>query len=440
MSYLLSWLKPYLSPRVLPLLFLGVSSGLPLALTAGSLQAWTTSSGTDIKSIGLLTLVGSAYTFKFLWAPLVDHYHIRFLDHRRSWIIASQLLLAVSIFYMGMLNPHEHLLQMAIVAVIIGFLSATQDIAFDAYSREVLLDHEMAPGAAIRVLGYRLGMILSGGYAFIMADTQDGLGLGWNNTYKIMALAMLVLMLITLIAPKLKPILSPRTLQDSFLLPLKEFFSRKGAIILLLTIILYKLGDAFAGSISIAFLVRYMEFSQAEVGLVNKIFGVIASILGAFIGGALTSKWGIYRSLIIFGILQAVSNLVYWVLSLYPNDPLTWMLTQIGLDHWPKSYYLIGAIGIENICGGMGTAAFVAFIMLLCHQTYTATQFALLSALASIGRVYLSSISGFIVQDWGWPLFFVFTIMMAIPGILLLISQKQQITQLDQHHPPSTTA
>lgn len=436
MRSLLTWFKPYISPRVLPLLWLGIASGLPLALTGGTLQAWATTSEVSLKSIGFLTLVGSAYTFKFIWAPLLDRYHLPFLDKRRSWIVLSQILLAIGIFLASLYDPKTQLSTIAALAVIIAFLSATQDIAFDAYSREILTPNEMAAGAAIKVLGYRIGMIISGGFALIMADPEKGWGLGWHHTYQIMAGLMIVFAVLTALAPALNDQISkdtPKSLVDSFIRPFQEFLKRNGAIMLLITIVLYKLGDAFAGALSTSFLIRGAGFATSDVGVANKIFGIIASIVGAIFGGALMSRWGVYRSLLIFGILQAVSNLAYWLVSCYPNDPISGIAqTVLHIDRIPHLYFLFGAVAIENICGGMGTAAFVGFIMLLCNQRYTATQFALLSALASVARVYLSAPSGYLVEQIGWSNFFLFTVITAIPGILLLYFNRHLIRELDK--------
>ena len=290
------------------MLVLGFASGLPLALTSGTLQAWATVSGVSLQSIGFLTLVGTAYTLKFLWAPFVDRYAPPFLGRRRSWVFCTQVLLALSIACMGLLSPSNDLLLLALVAVFVAFLSATQDIAFDAYSTDVLRDSERAAGAAVKVLGYRLAMIVSGGLALVLA----GSWLGWSYTYMLMGLFMLLCAIATVLAPEPETVAAaPRTLGLAVVEPLSEFFSRRGAVMILVLVVLYKLGDAFAGALSTTFLIRGAGFSVEEVGMVNKIFGLAATIIGALAGGALMSRMGLYRSLMWFGILQGVSNFGY---------------------------------------------------------------------------------------------------------------------------------
>ncbi len=407
--------SPYASPRVLSLLALGFASGLPLALTSGTLQAWATVENVSLTQIGFLTLVGSAYTLKFLWAPLIDRFAFPILGRRRGWILISQLLLALSIVGMGLLSPGTNLMPLALLAVFVAFMSATQDIAFDAYSTDVLHQDERAAGAALRVLGYRVAMLVSSGLALILADKW----LGWQYTYMLMGLLMAGCMVATLLAPepelKVKP---PRNLRDAVVEPFKEFFSREGALSLLLLIVLYKLGDAFAGALSTTFLIRGAGFSLSEIGYINKIFGLASTIAGALLGGSMMARLGLYRALMLFGILQAVSNLGYWVLAV--NSSELWLMAVV--------------VGLENLCGGLGTVASVALLMALCNRQFSATQFALLSALAAVGRTYLAGpLTPFLVEGLGWPTFFLVTIVIALPGLFLLRWRKQQILALDRH-------
>lgn len=400
--------KQYLSPRVYPLLVLGVASGLPLALTGGTFQAWATVAGVSLKQIGFLTLVGIAYTFKFLWAPLIDRYAPPILGRRRGWMVIAQVLLGVALIAMGVLNPVQDLIWLALLATLVAFLSATQDIAFDAYSTEVLDKDERAAGAAIRTLGYRIGMVLSGGFGMVMAERW----LGWGGMYMVMGALMFLFAFVSMLSPEPKESQAPRTLQEAFVVPFKDFFSRPEAWAILLLIILYKLGDAFAGALSTTFLIRGAGFSAEIVGWMNKILAVIASILGALFGGALMNKLGLYRSLMLFGILQALSNLAYWLVAVVPQN-----LPVMAL-----------AVGFENICGGMGTAAFVVLVMGLCNVKYTATQFALLTALSSVGRVFLAGpLTPPIVEALGWPSFFLLTVAIALPGLMLLRWHKSRI-------------
>lgn len=406
--------RVYTSPRVLPLLILGFASGLPLALVSGTLQAWATVENVSLTEIGFLTLVGSAYTLKFLWAPLIDRYAPPFMGRRRGWILVTQLLLAASIAAMGLFSPSVNLTALALLAVWVAFLSATQDIAFDAYCTDVLQAQERAAGAAVKVMGYRIAMIVSGGLALILADRW----LGWSNTYFLMGGFMALCALVTLISPdpqeQSRP---PRSLSEAVVAPLADFFSRPGAWSVLALIVLYKLGDAFAGALSTTFLIRAAGFTLSEVGTINKVFGLAATVVGALMGGAIMARLGLYRALMIFGVLQAVSNLGYWLIAI-ETSPSMWLMGSV--------------VGLENLCGGLGTAAFVALLMALCNRTYSATQFALLSALSTVGRTYLAGpLTPVLVESLGWPGFFICTVFIAVPGLLMLRCYRGLIQQLD---------
>jgi len=418
---MINLIRPYLSPRVYPLLLLGLASGLPLALTGGTLQAWATVEDVPLKEIGFLTLVGAAYTFKFLWAPLIDRYMPPFLGRRRGWMALSQILLGLTICGMGLLDPSRSLFWLAALATLVAFLSATQDIAFDAYSADVLRHEERAAGAAIRTLGYRVGMIVSGGLAIWLAAVWTG----WGSMYILMGLLMFGAAVLTWLAPEPEVTganEAPRTLYDAFTVPFQEFFSRKGALSILALIVLYKLGDAFAGALSTTFLIRGAGFSPEVVGTVNKILAVIATIVGALIGGGIMGKLGLYRSLMLFGLLQALSNLMYTMIALHPQ-------------HLPL---MALGVGFENLCGGLGTAAFVALLMALCHVQFTASQFALLSALSAVGRVFVAGpLTPPIVEAYGWAAFFVFTFFIALPGLLVLWLMRAEIKGLEKDPSPA---
>ncbi|MCU0839524.1 MAG: MFS transporter [Rhodospirillales bacterium] len=407
-------LAPYLevfrSRRIAALLLLGFASGLPLALTGGTLQAWMTVEGVDIRTIGLFSLVGLPYTWKFLWAPLMDRYVPPFLGRRRGWIALTQLALIAAIAGMGGLNPATAPLALAALALFIALASASQDIVFDAYRTDVLPEKERGAGAAVTVLGYRVAMLTSGALALIIADA-----IGWSETYWLMAGLLLIGVAATLTAPEpARQVLPPRTLKAAVTEPLREFFGRHGALALLLLIILYKLGDAFAGSLTTAFLIRGAGFTPTDVGAINKGLGLAATILGALFGGMLMVRLRLYRALMIFGILQAVSNLTFLWLAV------------IG-----KSYpVMVLAVAFENLAGGMGTAAFVALLMAMCDLRYSATQYALLSALAAIGRVYVGPAAGYLVDAAGWAVFFFITFLAALPGLLLLRGMRRTIDSL----------
>ena len=403
----------YTRRRVAPLLVLGFASGLPLALTGGTLQAWATVEKVSLQEIGFLTLVGTAYTLKFLWAPMIDRYAPPLLGRRRGWMLLTQVLLALGMMVMGTMSPGESLLPIAMLAVMLAFLSATQDIAFDAYRTDVLHKEERGAGAALSVLGYRLAMLVSGGLALILADQW----LGWGQTYMLMGGLMLLASLATWWAPEPDlPARPPETLVDAITYPFKEFFSRQGAITVLLLIVLYKLGDAFAGALSTTFLIRGAGFSPTEVGTVNKVLGLAATIVGALAGGTLMARLGLFRSLMLFGVLQGVSNLGFWLIAVGPHS--VWLMA-LG-------------VGLENLCGGMGTAAFVALLMGLCNQQFSATQFALLSALSAVGRTYLAGpLTPPLVDSLGWPVFFILTVAIAVPGLLLLWWRRADIDRID---------
>jgi PAT family beta-lactamase induction signal transducer AmpG len=400
------------SRKIFLLLLLGFSSGLPLALTLGTLQAWLTVEGVDLVTIGFFALVGQPYTYKFLWAPLMDRYRLPFLGRRRGWLAATQLALLFTIAWMGTISPKEYPWLLAGVALVVAFLSASQDIVFDAYRADVLGPEERGAGAAVSVLGYRIAMLVSGGLALILAD---GI-LGWTATYWLMAALMLIGLVATWNAPEPEtPPKAPTTLSAAVIEPLKEYFSRSGAVTLLAVIVLYKLGDAFAGSLTTAFLLRGADFSLTEVGLANKWLGTFATILGALTAGALMVRLGLFRSLLYFGILQALTNLGFMLLAIAG-----------------KSYPLmVTVIAAENLCGGMGTAAFVALLMAMCDRRFSATQYALLSALASLGRVYVGPAAGALAAAYGWTSFFFLTFLVALPGIAMLWWQRPRIEALD---------
>ncbi len=401
-----------LNVRVATVLFLGFSSGLPLALSGGTLQAWLTVEGVDIETIGLFTLVGLPYTLKFLWSPLLDRFTVPLFGRRRGWIWVFQALLLILIFAMSMVSPVKVPWVLAFLAFGLAFASSSQDIVVDAYRTEVLREKERGFGAAVSVTGYRIAMLVSGALALILSEV-----LGWRTTYMIMAGLMFVGMMAAWLGPEPEdPGTPPKTMREAVRDPLLEFFSRDGAWLMLALIVLYKLGDAFAGSLTTSFLIRGVGFSVGEVGAINKGMGLAATIVGALFGGALMAHLGLYRSLLLFGILQAVSNLSFMVLAM------------VG-----KNYaMLVFTIAFENLAGGMGTAAFVAFLMTLCHHNFTATQFALLSALASLGRVYVGPVSGELVAGFGWLLFFLVTFFAALPGLVLLWKMREKIQALEK--------
>jgi len=395
------------------LLLLGFSSGLPLALTSGTLQAWMAVENVDIKTIGFFSLVGQAYVFKFLWSPLMDRYTPPFLGRRRGWLLVTQLLLIVAIALMGFMQPSRDLTLLASLAVLVAFCSASQDIVFDAWKTDILPAEERGSGAAISVFGYRLAMLVSGGLALWLADRY----LGWQAIWWLMAAMMVPGVIATLLAKEPdEAIVQPRSLEEAVIAPLRDFFTRNNAWLILSLIVLYKLGDAFAASLTTIFLIRGVGFDAGDVGLVNKTLGLFATIIGALFGGILMQRLSLYRALMLFGILQALSNLAYWLLSVTDKH----------------LYSMAAAVFAENLCGGMGTAAFVALLMTLCNKSFSATQFALLSALSAVGRVYVGPVAGWFVAGWGWPAFYAFSVAAALPGMVLLAGCKRTLDRAEK--------
>jgi PAT family beta-lactamase induction signal transducer AmpG len=404
------------------ILLLGFASGLPLALTGGTLQAWMTVEGVSLATIGIFTLVGVPYTWKFLWSPLMDRFVPPFLGRRRGWLVITQIAIAALIAAMAFSSPREDLAWIALLAVLLAFTSASQDIVFDAYRADVAKPEQRGLAAALTVVGYRVAMLTSGAAALVLVAGSGFIpALGWKNTYLVMAGLMVLAALVTLWGKEpdvqVKP---PRTLEEAVLEPLREYFSRPGAWVLLALVILYKLGDAFAGSLTTAFLLRGVGFPLDVVGYVNKGMGLAATIAGALFGGAIMVRLGLYRALMVFGVLQAVSNLGFMALA--------W----VG-----KSYaMMVFAVGFENLTGGMGTAAFVALMMALCDRRFTATQYALISALSAFGRVYVGPAAGYATDPkqlgLAWTTFFFLTFLVALPGLVLLAWKRATIEALDK--------
>ncbi|HCG73406.1 MAG TPA: muropeptide transporter AmpG, partial [Nitrospina sp.] len=301
-----------LNPRVVTVLFLGFSSGIPLALSGGTLQAWLTVEDVDIKTIGLFSLVGLPYTLKFLWSPLMDRFVVPIFGRRRGWIALSQLALIGLILGMSVTSPQNGLWFLALLAFCLTFVSASQDVAIDAYRTEVLRERERGMGAAVSVTGYRVAMLVSGALALILSEY-----LGWRATYMLMALIMSIGVVAVWLGPEPEdPGTPPASMKDAVEGPFKEFFSRTGVWSLLALIVLYKLGDAFAGSLTTTFLIRGVNFSVGEVGAINKGMGLASTIIGALFGGILMARLRLFKALLIFGILQAVSNLSFMILAL----------------------------------------------------------------------------------------------------------------------------
>lgn len=511
-----SWLN-HAYWRFTIVLILGFASGLPLALTGATLQAWLAIENVDIATIGFFSLVGLPYTFKFLWAPLMDRFELPFLRRRQGWLILTQLGTAAALALLSTVSPSQSTHLFALIAVTIAVFSASQDIVVDAYRTDVLEHHERGFASALYVFGYRVAMILSGGIALIWADPVKGNGWSWSNIYLIMAALLTgVAVLSFFLLPPVRyvpsgqkseaksdvigffavvtavvigyqfttrmanpfshyllsqifpsspesPHASLKAWSDllglfvglGFTLPLawfasvkakyetlnvalRNYFSIKSAISILVFIILYKLGDAFASSLLTPFLLKGVGFAQAEIGVVNKIIGIWLTILGALVGGALMVKFGLYRSLLGFGVLQLLSNLGFWLVATLGKG--AWGDFQLPAfdvvlvslkEPTQVDSLLVFAVGLENITSGMGTAAFVALLMALCNQKFTATQYALLSAFSAIGRVWVGPVAGVAASTIGWPTFFLISTVLALPGLLMLVRLKPIVIELE---------
>jgi PAT family beta-lactamase induction signal transducer AmpG len=473
--------------RLVVVTVLGFASGLPLALTGQAMQAWLSVDGVDIATIGFLSLVGLPYTFKFLWAPLMDRFEL----------------------------PTGATRTFALIAVLVAFISASQDIVIDAYRTNLLPPSERGLGSSSLVLGYRLAMILSGGVAFIWVDPAQGGAWTWPEVYRFMAALMVGAAVLSAIAlPKLKAGEGPTSvarrdvfgflavvaavavgylLTDRFSHPianallgpllsgghmtpplqgkwidlfalllgiaitvplaawaaraarfetllggLASYFAQPGAGAFLGFVVLYKLGDAFSLSLVTPFLLQAMHFSIAEVGVVNKVIGLWLTIGGALLGGVLMVRIGLYRALMFFGILQMLGILSFWWLALNGRGALPGLTIPafdwgfVKIAHATQvDGGLLFAVASENLSGGMGTAAFVAFLMSLCNQRFTATQFALLSAFSSVGRVWVGPLAGVLAESIGWPTFFLVSTAVAVPALVMLRWMRATVKALE---------
>lgn len=408
------WFQTFATPRMSIVLLLGFFSGLPLALTASTLSAWLAESGVERAAIGLFAAVATPYAFKFVWSPLMDGVRVPLLcarlGRRRSWLILIQLLLVGALLLMGFINPAQTPIFTALAALLVATCSASQDIVIDAYRVESLYPHEQGTGAAMATFGYRIGLLIAGAGSLWLADM-----FGWQSTYALMALIMSFGMVLTLIIkePAHPEIDAPMAAAESASLkqfirryviaPLRDMATRPYWGAILCFIILYKLGDAFMGVMFNPFLLD-IGFSKTEIAAVVKVYGLIATLLGAFAGGAVVARFGMYRALLVCGFLHMITNL-FMVIQAKLGAHLTFLAVSISL---------------ENFTGGMGTAAFIAYLSALCKVNYTATQYALLSSLAAFGRTWLSTPSGFVADALGWQGFFITSTLLGLPSLLLL--------------------
>ena len=413
-------LTVYLRPSVLVIMLLGFSAGLPLALSGETLRVWMSDRGVDLGTIGLLALAGLPYTLKFIWAPVVDAWQVpglsRHFGRRRAWLIASQLVLMAAIVFLGTRDPINAPWMIGLGALIVAFASATQDIVIDAYRVQSLPVDEQAAGMAGYVAAYRIGMLASGAGIIGLSAWLESFGLSkeavWPLAYAAAALLVLVGLFAAIVArePKTDINEAPQgspiqrlyvTARDSF----SEFFVRDAALAILLFVVLFKLCDALAGTMTAPFVLS-LGYTKAMYAAIVKGVGLAALLVGGFAGGAIARALPLVTALWIAAFLQMFSNLAF-----------IWLGYQT-----PSAEALTVAIIVENFCGAIGTVIFVAYLSALCRNPlHTATQYALLTALASTGRTLFSAGTGFAAQELGWPLFFLGTSLTAIPALMLMV-------------------
>jgi MFS transporter, PAT family, beta-lactamase induction signal transducer AmpG len=402
----------FASRQMFLLLLMGFSSGLPLALTGATLQAWMKDEQVDLTVIGLFSLVGLPYALKFLWSPFMDRFVPPFLGRRRGWMLICQLALIVVIVLLGNTHPSQDPTLIAVLALMITFASASQDIVIDAYRAEILEREELGAGAGVAILGYRLGMLTSGALALFLADH-----LPWSIVYSLISCTLLIGVIATFASPE--PAASqtaPKSLREAVIEPLLDYFGRHGAFEILVFIVLYKIGEVMAVALSTPFMLQ-LGFSKTEIAAVTKLFGLIATISGSLIGGGWTVRLGMKKALLLFGLCQAVAPFCYATLSL------------LGHNHTAMAI----AVGADNFFAGLATAPFIAFLMSLCNKRFTATQYALLTSIAAVCRVFAGAPTGFMVEAMGWPAFFVLCAFASAPGLTLLALRYDSWAEPAEH-------
>jgi len=403
------WLRILLTRKMLICIFTGFSSGLPLYLLLNLLPAWLRSEGVDLKTIGFFALIQFPYTWKFLWAPLLDRYALPALGRRRGWMLLTQIGLLLTIGLLGGLSPRAEIGPVLWLAALLALFSATQDIALDAYRRELLAESELGLGNSVHVNAYRVAGLVPGSLSLILADL-----LPWSEVFWITAAFMLPgMVMVLLIAEPATARAAPKTLREAVVEPFHEFLGRegvRGALLVLAFIFLYKLGDSLCTALATPFYLD-LGFSKTDIGLIAKHAGLWPAVIGGLLGGLWMVRIGINRALWLFGVVQLVSILGFaWLAWLGPQ-------AEIGLD---QRLALAAVIGLEALGVGLGTAAFVAFIARSTHPAYTATQFALFTSLAAVPRTFINASAGWLVEGLGWFNFFLLCTALAVPGMLLL--------------------
>jgi PAT family beta-lactamase induction signal transducer AmpG len=388
--------------------FLGSASGLPIALILSTLKALLSDKGFDLKTIGFFSLVSLTYTLKFFFAPIIDSFGLPILTktfgQRRSWIIFSQIILIIFISALGLVTISANLTAIAVLAFLVAFASASQDIVIDAYRIEIIKKEDQGLAAGFYVYGYRIGMLISGAGALILADL-----ISWAAVYFIMATFMLIGIITTFFADESRREWQQKKysfdswFKESVISPFIDFKNHQHWYIIFAFIIFFKLGDAFAGNMTLPFLLE-LTFSKIEIASIVKSFGLFATLFGVFVGGVLVKKMGVNKSLWIAGLAQMISNLAFSYLS--------------TKGHSIDTLYFI--IFIENFSGGIGDSVFVVYLSSLCSFSFSATQYALLASLATFARSTLSSFAGIFAESLGWYQFFILSTFLALPGLIFL--------------------
>lgn len=415
--------------RMLICAFTGFTSGLPLYILIQLVPAWLRVEGVGLAEIGFFTLVGTPYTWKFLWAPVMDRYTLPFLGRRRGWMLVTQVALLISIAAMGFMKPELSIWPVAYLAAAIAFFSASQDVVLDAYRRELLPDAELGLGNTIHVQTYRLSGLIPGSLAFILADR-----LPWEAVFFVVASFMVVGIILTFVIQEaLSQPSPPRTLVDAVVKPFREFFRRNGvssALLVLAFMFLYKLGDSMATALQTPFFID-VGFSLTSIGIIAKFSGLIAMLIGGFGGAIVMIKLGINRALWLFGVVQIVSILGFGLLSEFAFMTEAAILHETAFPNFVTLRYDVGVdismrwmlgvvVAFEYLGVGLGAAAFIAFIARTTNTTFAATQFALFTALTAVPRTLANAVTGVIVEQVGWTSFFVICVVVAVPGMLLL--------------------
>lgn len=420
MTQLLQSFKPYFSSKILAVGFLSFASGLPILMTLSTLTYWLSKYGVDKKSIGLMSLAGLPYVFKFLWAPFLDAkrpFILAKLGRRKSWIVLFQTCLTLIFFALSTVNPTEHIGIISILILLLAASSASQDIVIDAYRIDTLSNEEQSYGSSLSQVTYRMAMLVMGAAVLFASDY-----IAWSSIFLLVSALFGAITVITLLFIKeeqknLEPsstqtLSTASTLADYILIPFKNFIVRPQALLILIFILLFKMPDAIAGVLIPAFYDE-MGYTGAQIGLISKVYGLIATLLGAFISANIIARMSLYSALIWSSTLMGLTNLGY-----------------ILVLHYPTALSLTLAISLENFIGGFASAVFITYLSLLCNRSYSATQYAMLSAIAAFSLRIFGSFSGFAVEDYGWQSFFIFTAFLFVPALFVLTMIKTSILQL----------